>query len=263
MAILSGDGKYVTVQKNDNLWNIARDYLGSGEKYKQLAAINNISNPNLIYVNQKIYLYSGSGGGSSTTSSSTANSTKPVIKQFGLQSNADNVLFATWSFGRDSETDSYKAEWSYDTGDGLWFVSSKNISVDTDNYEASKQDTFSIPTNARKVRFRVKPIAKKKTSNNKETSLYSGQWSAYWTPYWTDATPLDTPDVPNVEIDKYQLTASLDGININGATKIEFEVVRDNQATVYRVATADIVPNMHLMCLQLTPAAYTKFAVEP
>lgn len=238
MAILSGDGKYVTVQKNDNLWNIARDYLGSGEKYKQLAAINNISNPNLIYVNQKIYLYSGSGSSSTT---STSNSTTPVIKQFGVQSNAENTLFATWSFGRDSETDSYKAEWSYDTGDGLWFISSKTISVDTDNYEASKQDTFNIPSNAKKVRFRVKPIAKKETKNNKETSKYSGQWSAYWTPYWTDGTPLDTPNIPDVQIEKYQLTASLDSVRIVGATKIEFEVVKDNNATVYRIATADII----------------------
>ena len=63
MAKLSSDGTYVTVERGDTLSEIARDY-GKGKTYKQLAAINGISNPNLIYVGQKIYLGSSSSGGS-------------------------------------------------------------------------------------------------------------------------------------------------------------------------------------------------------
>ena len=68
MAILSGDKNSVTVQKGDTLWGIARDYLGSGTKYQQLASLNGISSPYIIYVGQVIRL--NSKGSSSSTSSS-------------------------------------------------------------------------------------------------------------------------------------------------------------------------------------------------
>lgn len=234
MAILSSDGKYVTVQKNDNLWNIARDYLGDPTKYKQLAAINNIKNPSLIYVNQKVYLYSGSS--SSTTSTTSSNSNKPVINHFGEQSNADNTLFATWTWSRNN-TASFKAEWSYDTGNGVWFVNSSSINYDADNPDASKQHVYTIPSNAKKVRFRVKPISENK--KNTETKYWTASWSDYKT--WTNSTPLTTPDVPSVAIDKYKLTASLENISVSGATGIEFQVVKDNAASVYKSGKASII----------------------
>lgn len=44
------------VVKGDTLWAIAKKYLGSGSKYPQLAKLNNIKNPNRIYVGQVIKL---------------------------------------------------------------------------------------------------------------------------------------------------------------------------------------------------------------
>lgn len=41
-----------TVKKGDTLWAIAKEYLGSGTKYTQIAQENNIKNPNLIYPGQ-------------------------------------------------------------------------------------------------------------------------------------------------------------------------------------------------------------------
>lgn len=41
-----------TVKKGDTLWAIAKQYLGSGTKYPQIASENNIRNPNLIYPGQ-------------------------------------------------------------------------------------------------------------------------------------------------------------------------------------------------------------------
>lgn len=237
MAKLSSDGKYVTVERGDTLTQIAVDYAGGYSKYKQLAAINNISNPNLIYVGQKIYLTS-TGGSSSGSSSGDPN--KPTIKHFGLQSNItdSDVLFATWDWSK-SNTESYKVLWTYDTGNGVWFEgSNSSITVDEDAPEMSRQSTYSVPDNARKVRFKVKPISKKKTTNNKETSYWEAQWSTIAT--YTDATPLETPPVPTVEIDKYKLTATLDGLDID-ATGIEFEVVKDNAAKVFRTGKAQIV----------------------
>lgn len=233
MATLSSDGKYVTVARGDTLWAIASKYLGAGSKYKQLAAINNISNPDLIYVGQKIYLTSDGSGESSNTSSN-----KPTIKQFGEQSNAEGVLFATWSWSK-SNTESYKALWTYDTGGGIWFEGSNTtITVDKDAPELSRQSVYSVPSNAVKVRFKVKPISKKKTSNGKETSYWEANWSDLKT--WTDSTPLDMPGVPTVEIDKYKLTATLDNIKVD-ASGIEFEVVKDNARSPFNTGKATIV----------------------
>lgn len=235
MATLSSDGKYVTVVSGDTLGQIAIDYAGGYSNYKQLAAINNISNPNLIYVGQKIYLTSE---GASTSGSSSTTSNKPTITAFGLQSNADNTLFATWTWNK-SHTAKYKVAWTYATGDGVTFEGNLGeISVDEDYPSLARQSTYTIPDNATKVYFKVKPISETYTSNDTETSYWTAEWSD--TKTWTDETPLTTPSTPDVNIDKFQLTASLENISINGATHIEFQVVKDNSSNPYASYKASI-----------------------
>lgn len=237
MAKLSSDGKYVTVQRGDTLWAIAREY-GNGKSYQQLAAINNISNPNYICVNQTIKLTTSSSGSSSVSTTSNTSANKPTITQFGLQSNADGVLYATWSWDK-SNTASYKILWSYNTGDGIWFVgNNSSITVDEDSPDAAKQSTYTIPSNARKVRFKVKPISEKKTQNDNETSYWEAQWSDVKT--YTDDTPLETPPVPTVKIEKYKLTATLNDIDID-ATGVEFEVVKNNSAVPFKTGRTVII----------------------
>ena len=58
----------ITVQRGDCLWNIARDYLGSGTRYKEIAKLNGIGNSNLIYPGQKLKL-TGLANSSSSSSS--------------------------------------------------------------------------------------------------------------------------------------------------------------------------------------------------
>ncbi|WP_090089691.1 LysM peptidoglycan-binding domain-containing protein [Clostridium uliginosum] len=41
-----------TVVEGDTLWHIAKKYLGDGNRYKEIAEINNISNPDLIFPGQ-------------------------------------------------------------------------------------------------------------------------------------------------------------------------------------------------------------------
>lgn len=48
--------KSYTVVKGDTLWAIAKRYLGDGSKYKELATLNNIPNPNKIYPGQVVKL---------------------------------------------------------------------------------------------------------------------------------------------------------------------------------------------------------------
>lgn len=240
MAKLSADKKSVTVEWGDTLSQIAVDYAGGYSNYKKLAAINNIPNPNLIYVGQVIKLTNEAGSGSGSASASTSKSNKPTVNQFGLVSNTDDTLFATWTWDREN-TDSYKVSWTYDTGNGVWFNgTSSSISVDEDNPSLSRQSTYSVPSNAKKVQFKVKPISKTyKNSNDVETNYWDASWSNVKT--WTDKTPLATPSTPSVEIDKFKLTATLDGINIADATHIEFQVVKDNSASPFATKKASIV----------------------
>ena len=216
-----------TVKKGDTLSGIALKYLGSASKYKELAAINNISNPNLIYVGQVIKL-SGKATGSSTSSGSSSNKAK--IDHFGIQSNTDSTIFATWTWGK-SNTDHYEYQWKYTTGDGVAFIGAEGDTKD-------KQITWSVPSNARTVKFRVKPVAKK--TKDKKTGKETAKWKADWTSYkvWTNSTPLTSPPTPSVEIKDLKLTAEVDNLDVNGK-QIEFQVVRDD-SKVYKTGKATI-----------------------
>lgn len=228
-------GDYVTVEKKDTLWSIAEKYFGGGNNYKQLAAMNNISNPNLIYIGQLIWFKKSSSGSSSNR---YTNSNTPVIDHFGLQSDSDNTLFAMWTWNK-SNTESYQVKWEYATGDGVWFVGSSSAnSVDEHDPSASKQSTYSIPSNATKVRFKVKPVSKKHTVNEREVSYWTANWSAEKI-YDVKDLPPTAPSGLSVNIVKYQLTAELNNLDSLGATEIQFQVVKDN-TTIFKTGKAKI-----------------------
>lgn len=256
MAILSSDKTYVTVQKGDTLYQIAVDY-GNGKTYKQLAAINNISNPHLIYIGQKIKLTSS--GGSSTSTSTSSN--KATVDHFGLQSNADNVLFASWSWSK-SNTASYKVIWYYATGDGIWFVGSNSTNtVDSDAPAASRQSTYSIPSNATKVKFVVKPISKTYTKNNKETNYWTAAWSTEKIHVVTN--PPEKPSTPTVEIDKYKLTATIENINASAihATGVQFQIVK-NDTKIFKTGKATINTSTNFVSYSCTVDAGGEYKVR-
>lgn len=223
MARLSADHTYVTVERGDTLSEIARAYssYSNNATYQQLAAINSISNPNLIYVGQKIYLTNNGSSGSGSSSSSSSNTNQATIDQFGYQSNSSDTLFAVWSWSKD-HTENYEVEWCYDTGDGPWFIGNTSTSE-------HKQSTYSIPSNAKRVKFRVKPISETYTSNNNTTSYWTANWSTAKI-YNVEANPPSVPSTPEVEIKKYKLTATLDNLDVN-ATQIQFKIVKDNSKT--------------------------------
>lgn len=236
MAILSSDGKSVTVERGDTLIGIAKKY-GNGANYKQLAAINNIPNPNLIYDGQVIKLTNTAGSGGSTSSTSTANQNRPTILQFGVQSDSENTLFATWSWSK-SNTASYAVLWLYDTGDGVWFVGNdSNISINENAPSVSRQSTYSIPSNANRVKFKVKPISKTYTKNDKETSYWTANWSTEKI-YNVSNLPPKVPPVPTVSIENYTLKATLENLDVN-AKVIQFKVVRDDKTT-YKTSNTKI-----------------------
>ena len=220
MAINNGNGT-ITVQRGDTLSAIARDF-GNGLSYQQIASMNGIPNPNLIYVGQviKISGSGGSGGGSNTA----ANSNKAEIKLFGIQSNTDNTLFATWEWTKDN-TEKYETWWEYDTGDGVWFINGgKGDTTD-------KQSTYSIPSNAKSVKFWVKPIAKNKEgANGAQTPYWTAEWSDPKT--WTDKTPLKEVPAPSIKIKNLTLTVEWSDKDTD-STHVEFEIYKDGASTPF------------------------------
>ena len=54
--INASSGRYYTVVKGDTLWGIAQRFYGNGSRYPEIARANNISNPNIINVGQKLLI---------------------------------------------------------------------------------------------------------------------------------------------------------------------------------------------------------------
>lgn len=224
------------VEKGDTLSGIALKELGDASLYQMLAAINNISNPNLIYENQIIKLEkeksSTSTGSSSSSSSSTkttkkkANSKIVTINQFGLQNGSNNLLFAVWTWSKKTNLEHYKYIWQYATGDGHWFIGDEGT---TDK----KELTYSMPENATKVRFRVNPIPKKVTKNKKKKEAWEHDWCPYKTFYRKNIPP-ETPSAPTVKINKNQLIVSYDIESSSVAKYAKFEIVKDDKKTVFK-----------------------------
>lgn len=212
-----------TVKNGDTLSAIAAKYNTTVSK---LVELNDITNPNFIVVGQVLTISGGTSGG--TTKKKTTSS-MAKIKAFGLQSGTTETIYATWTWTR-SNTESYQVKWYYATGDGIAFVGGESTVTD-------KQYTFNAPSNATHVSFYVKPISKKKTVNNKETSYWTASWSTKVV-YYLKNNPPTTPTTPSVEIDGYKLKASLNNLDVNG-THIQFQIVK-NDSSVFKTGKAEI-----------------------
>lgn len=215
MAKLSKNKKYVIVEKGDSLSQIAQDYAGGESNYKKLAAINDIANPDLIYVGQKIYL---SSQAPTTPSNTTPDSLQAVINHFGLQSDSTKNAFATWKWSK-SNTKEYKIQWQKQVMSFFW----PYIEDTTTTY---KYSVCTIPDDAKQIRFRVKPIC----SIEKKTD--SGYWEADWTSWRTfsEIAP-ETPPTPSIELDGLKLTTSVANVD-DSIEIIEFNIVKDDVTSV-------------------------------
>ncbi len=213
-----------TVVKGDTLWDLAKKY---GTTVAGLLKLNpDITNPDYIVVGQKIVV---SGEAAKTTKNLSA---RPVINVFGLQSNTDRSVFATWKWDKNN-TDHYEVKWLYYTGDGVGFIGNESDAT-------SKQSIYSAPENATCVSFKVKPVSKTYKANNKEVHYWTAGWSTV-KKYYFKNNPPSKPSAPSVTIEDFKLTATLENLDLNAKT-VFFQVVK-NDSSVFNSGTAKIKTN--------------------
>lgn len=157
-----------------------------------------------------------------------------TITTFGLQTGTDRVVFATWNWAQE-HTKSYNVRWYYDTGNTndsgtIWFVGD-------DREVDKKQSTYSAPSNAKRVRFVVKPISETYKSNNSDVSYWTAEWSTERIYDFTSNIP-KVPATPSVTLKDYLLTATLDNLDTD-ATSIQFQIVKDN-TTIFKTAEVTV-----------------------
>lgn len=211
-----------TVVRGDTLYALAIKY---GTSIPALQKLNNIEDPDYIVVGQVLIVEGTADPVKENTSS------KPIIKVFGLQSNSDRTMFATWTWDK-SKTDKYKVLWRYDTGDGVWFIGE-------DSETTNKQAVWSgAPENAKAVAFKVKPIAKKKSSGN------AYEWTASWSNeekyYFSNNPPADPTSAPKVEVKDYTLAITLENLDTN-ATYASFQVINDENKVDITISKVKLV----------------------
>lgn len=147
-----------------------------------------------------------------------------TITGFGIQAGTDRTVYATWSWTRD-HTKGYNVRWYYDTGDTngsgtIWFIGN-------DSEVTNMQDTYSAPSNAKRVRFIVKPVSETYKNGDNDIAYWTdSDWSTEKIYNFTSNIPT-TPSAPTVKLEKYLLTASLDNVDTD-ATIIQFQVLKDN-----------------------------------
>lgn len=224
-----------TVKKGDTLSDIAVRYASeiagstTYAKVQTLVRLNDIKDPDYIVVGQVLRLNSSA----SPSSTSTTNTSSRVgISLFGLQSNTDRTMYATWNWSQ-RNTKNYQVIWYYDTGNGFWFIGN-------DSHVDDVASIYTAPANALRVKFKVKPISETYRVNDVETSYWTAGWSTEKF-YDFSNNPPSKPPAPNVSIDQYTLVAELTNLDLN-ATQIQFQVVKDN-ASVYKTGTATITTN--------------------
>lgn len=220
------------VQAGDTLYSLAKKW---GTTVAELVSFNNIKDANYIVVGQTLKT---SGTASETPSSTTS---RVTIDVFGLQSNTTSTIYASWTWTKEN-TANYQVMWYYSTGDAksdgstVWFVGNDGTATHYDDLKGG-QSTYSAPSNAKQVKFKVKPVSETRDVKGVETAYWTGSWSTEKTYDFTSNPPL-TPPVPSVSIEKYLLECEIDNINLN-ATSVQFQVVKDN-TTVFKTSNTTI-----------------------
>lgn len=160
---------------------------------------------------------------------------KATITKIDIQKGTTRTVFVTWSWSKASQTEKYDIRWYYATGDGVRFIANE---TDKEITNAQLQSIYTAPENAYMVKFQVKPIAKTRKVNGKDTAYWTAEWSTEAAYYFSDNPP-STPPTPDVEINEYKLKATVDDLDNLNAKEIQFQIVKDD-AKVFKTGLATI-----------------------
>lgn len=252
-----------TVKSGDCLWNIAASQLGNGNRWTEIADLNNISRSNpLIHPGDVLTLPGGGGQSSSSQASSYSPPTKATIQFVGPLAGDNDTLYVTWSWDRD-HTKSYEVIWYYKIyGSNTSFLGEHGTSDPGEDKDWLKYDTFKVPDNAVTVWVYVKPVSSTYTVNDKETSYWTASWSdpKY---YYMTSHPPEKPNAPDVELKDYKLTATLRDLerfepsNPYGVSTVQFQIVK-NDSTIFNTGKAHVVTDTASYSCTVDPGAKYK-----
>ena len=132
---------------------------------------------------------------------SVTNNTTVKITEFGIQANTTRTLFVTWEWDEEkNKTKNYEVKWSFMTSDGKWWVANESATKDG----TVKVSTYNADTLAVAVKVSVRPSSESGTPHT---------WSSDMIHHF-GVNAVTTPPAPSVEINKYTLTAKVDGLDI-------------------------------------------------
>lgn len=226
---------YYTIKKNDTLSKIAKGVKVDGKTYKasvnDLAAWNKIQNKNFIHEGDKLIVGTTDGKSvktSSTASNKNSNSNKVKIDKCDFLAKDPNTVFVTWKWDKD-HTQEYRLIWQYHTGDGVWFTKQ-------DHTVKTKNDTCSIDSIMKKIRVKIKPIAKThkvKTGSGKKQKEKDVEW---WTADWCSykeltiskkESPQPPPEINIATLNNLKLEVGITNIpSTVYATDIQFQLLK-------------------------------------
>ena len=212
-------GDWVTIKSGAKWYNgVAIDSWVFGEEWQvyQVSGTRAVLNKNRSGSNQIMspinVSYLNGGTGSSSSSSTTVST---------------NTL------------DCYSYQWLYDAGDSVWYVGTDY--TDTNSQETSQRYcSYTPPENCTRVRCRVKPVAKTRKVNDKDTPYWSGQ--AVAVDFNMNSFPPEEPPSPSVEIEKYELTATIDNVTDARTDEIQFQVY--DLTKIFTTGTAKVTAAM-------------------
>ena len=241
----------------DTLSEIAVRY---GTSVSYLAKLNNIRNPNLIYVGQVLKISEtitvtpskpnpkpAPAPSSSAPKKTSKPATRVTITAFGLQANTDRTFFATWSWSR-GDTAHFEVRWFYGTGDKAKFTGNKSTGEWLD--DSQPQSIYTAPENATYVSFQVIPIAKTHKVNNSDVYYWTAQWSTEQFYYMKNLPPAKPP-TPTATIEDYTLKVEVNGVEEDNID-IEFEIIQ-NDLTVYKTGKSKVTRSVAKYSCSVSP----------
>lgn len=144
--------------------------------------------------------------------------------QLVLVSGTDRQMRVEWKWHKDN-TDHYVVKWYWANGQG-WNVGS------TDEVK-TKQAFYTAPTEAKKVKVKIKPVYKQSTNKNAKTVTVNWGWSTEKQYNFANNPPTKppTPTIAYLNNGDY-VKISIDNYDDSTTHDVQFEIMKDNTKRV-------------------------------